>query len=1121
MHIDCERRCDGFALRLRSIAVFLTLLLVAGISSFGQVVSGDLTGTIYDASGAAVPGATVTAVNDATAVANSQKTGALGTYRISNLPVGTYTITVEASGFAKAQLKGITVELNKIATANVKIEVGQNVSTVEVAAAGVTLDTTTAQVQTSFETRQLADLPNTSSGQGVLNLSLLNAGVSTSGATGLGTGPSVGGQRPRNNNFTIEGIDNNSDSVTGPVVSVPNDAVAEFTVLQNQFSPDFGHSSGGQFNSVVKGGANQIHGVAYEYMNNRNLNAANNLDAVAGNPLHPRYDDNRFGGQVGGPIRKNKLFYFFNYEYEPTGNVGSAGLLYAPTAAGWTTLAGIPNINQTNLKILQQYLGTAPSAAPAASTPNGAYPLISPVNQGYNGAATTGTSIPIGQVSITAPAYTNTERAVTAIDYTISDKDSLRGRFILNRQGQIDTNASLPVFYQTVPTNGYVVTISEFHTFSPMLTNEFRLGYNRYSNTTPSGNYSFPGLDQFPNIEIFDLGVQLGPDPNAPQFTIQNTYQLTDSAIWSKGAHTVKFGFDGNKLISPQSFTQRARGDYEWSYLSDYLFDYTPDYLAERTLGNVIYYGDRVTVGLHVNDTWKLKSNLTVNLGLRWEYQTLPYTERLQTANSISSVPGLITFGEPQPQKKNFMPRIGIAYSPGTSAHTSIRAGFGINYDVLYDNLGLLSLPPQDTITVDQGGNNGTSFLKSGGIAPNAQAGTLTQAQARAGTGGYVPDQKRPKSIQWNLGVQHVFHNDYTFESRYLGTHGTNLTAQDRLDIQNVVNSSNALPVYFTAPSQATLNSLTSTLSSLNSQLAAGGNFLPAYYNAGFRSAIVGFMPYGRSFYHGWANQLTRRFSNGLQFIAAYTWSHNIDDSTADVFSTYTTPRRPQDFQNVRADTSDSALDHRQRFTYQVIYDVPFLKHDTNWFKRNILGSWEIAPIYQYQTGTWVTVQSGVDANMNGDSAGDRTIVNPNGSVNIGSGTTPLTNSSGATVAYLVNNPNARYIVAPKGTLANGGRNTMRVNPIDDVDLTVAKYFGIGKEDKYKLRFESRFFNIFNHPQYAAGNVSDVNSLPLAGSFTATQVHNALIPTNSLFGQWSQVFSSNPRTIQLSLKLTF
>ena len=1095
----------------------LIALLTACVASFAQVISGDLTGTVFDPTGATVPGAAVLVKNEATGVEINLKSGPTGDYRVSNLPIGTYTIMVSATGFGKAELKGVAIQLNKIATANVKLEMGKSTETVEVTAAAVTLDTSTSQVQTSFETKQLADLPNTSSGNGVLNLSLLNAGVSTSGATGLGTGPSVGGQRPRNNNFTVEGIDNNSGSVTGPVVSLPNDAVGEFTVLQNQFSPDFGHSSGGQFNTVVRSGTNEIHGTAYEYMTNRNMNAANNLDAVDGNPLHPRYDDNRFGGQVGGPIKKNKLFYFFNYEYEPTGFAGSAGLLFAPTAAGWSTLAGIPNINQTNLQVLKQYLGTAPTAAAPADTPNGAYPLISPINQGYNGAATSGTSIPIGQVSFTAPAYTNSERAVAAIDANFSEKDSLRGRFILNRQGSIDTAASLPVFYTTTPNDGYITTLSEFHTFSPNLTNEFRAGYNRNFNNDPAGNFKFPGLDQFPNINIFDLGAQLGPDPNAPQFGYQNTYQLTDSVMWTKGAHTFKFGYDGEKLIAPQSFTQRARGDYEWSYLSDYLYDYTPDYLAERTLGNVTYYGDRITHGLYANDNWKISKNLTANLGVRWEYQTLPYTERLQTINAISNVPGLITFGEPKAQTKDFMPRIGLAYSPGESGRTSIRAGFGINYDVLYDNLGLLSLPPQDTVTVDEGGENGTNFLKNGGIAPNTAGGSLTAAEARAETGGYVPDQKRPKSYQWTIGVQHAFHNDYTFESRYMGTRGTDLTVQDRLDIQDVVNPSNALPLYYTAPSQSTLNGLTNTLSALNTSLGAGGNFVPAYLNAGFQSNIVGFMPYGNSNYQGWANQLTRRFSNGLQFIAAYTWSHNIDNSTADVFSTYTTPRRPSNFQNINADRSDSALDHRNRFTLQTIYDVPFLKHDANWFKRNIIGNWEVAPVYQYQTGTWVTVQSGVDSNMNGDSAGDRTFVNPNGVFDVGSGTTALTNSSGATVAYLVNNANARYVVAPKGTLPNGGRNTLRVNPIDDVDMTIAKYFGVGKEDRFKLRLEGRFFNILNHPQYVAGNISDVGSV----GFTGTAVHNALIPSNSLFGQWSQVFSSNPRNIQVSVKLTF
>ncbi len=157
----------------------------------------------------------------------------------------------------------------------------------------------------------------------------------------------------------------------------------------------------------------------------------------------------------------------------------------------------------------------------------------------------------------------------------------------------------------------------------------------------------------------------------------------------------MKFGFDGWKSISPANFLQRSRGDYEWNYLNDYLYDLNPDYVAQRSVGTAGYSGDQFLLGFYGNDEWKIRPNLTINLGLRYEYQTVPYTERLQSLNSLSSVPGLISFNEPQPQKTDFMPRVGFAYFPGTNGKTSIRGGFGINYDVLYDNLGLLSFPPQ------------------------------------------------------------------------------------------------------------------------------------------------------------------------------------------------------------------------------------------------------------------------------------------------------------------------------------------------------------------------------------------------------------------------------------------
>jgi carboxypeptidase family protein len=288
----------------------LSFISAFAAAVFGQSTSGELAGTIYDASGAAVSGAAVVANNPATGFSAGVTSTASGQYRIPNLPVGTYKLTVTAPGFTTAELTNLSVELNRTATANITVQVGQSVTAVEVSGAGTAIDTTTAQVSTTFDSRQMADLPITATGSGVINLSLLSAGVSTTGTVGVGSGPSVGGQRPRNNNFTVEGIDNNSKSVTGPLSTIPNDAVAEFTVLANQFSPEYGHSTGGQFNQVVKSGTNEYHGMLTEYLQNRNLNAGDQQFVVNKVELHPRFDDNRFGGNFGGPIRKNKLFFF-------------------------------------------------------------------------------------------------------------------------------------------------------------------------------------------------------------------------------------------------------------------------------------------------------------------------------------------------------------------------------------------------------------------------------------------------------------------------------------------------------------------------------------------------------------------------------------------------------------------------------------------------------------------------------------------------------------------------------------------------------------------------------------------------------------------------------------------
>ncbi|HUJ23364.1 MAG TPA: hypothetical protein VLX58_17650, partial [Bryobacteraceae bacterium] len=227
-----------------------------------------------------------------------------------------------------------------------------------------------------------------------------------------------------------------------------------------------------------------------------------------------------------------------------------------------------------------------------------------------------------------------------------------------------------------------------------------------------------------------------------------------------------------------------------------------------------------------------------------------------------------------------------------------------------------------------------------------------------------------------------------------------------------------------------------------------------------------------------------------------------------------TTPRRPEDFQNLSIERSSSALDHRQRFTMAVVYELPFFKN-AKWFMKNIVGNWEIAPVYTYQTGTLATVQSATDANLNGDSWSDRVFVNPAGTVNTGSNVSPLTNSNGDTVAYLVDNPNARYIRAGSGQLPNGGRNTEHFRPIDDIDMSLLKRVNI--TERFKLELGGRFFNIFNHPQYVGGYINDVAPI----GYTSTEVRNFLNPASTTFYHPDYVFSSNPRSIQVSARFVF
>lgn len=1063
---------------------------------WGQIADGNLGGVVLDASGAGVAGASVAVESTATGYKVVGAADKTGTYVFGSLPIGIYSVTASAPGFQATTLVSVPVELSRTTNAPVTLTVGPQSETITVTDTPSLVDVTNAQILNLYTNRMSSDLAIASNPSGgYLNLSLLGAGVASSGGVGAGRGPVVGGQRPRNNNFTIEGVDNNRKDITGPLLQLPNDAVQEFSVLQNQFSAEFGHSSGGQFNTVIKSGTNQIHGTLYEYFQNRYLNALDASSKLLGVSERPRFDQNIVGGSISGPILRDKLFYFGNVDYNPLGRTTPAGApRYAPTAAGYATLESNPALSQTNLGTLKEYLGVAPAQ-------DGSYTV------GVQGAA-----IPAGIVPIIAPSYANTIRGLGSLDYNASDRDRWRGRFVQNRIAGIDTNANLPAFWTQRPTTSYATSLSEFHTFSPTMLNEVRFAYNRYNDRQTVPGFNFPGLDSFPTIGLQDLNLLLGPWENGPNATTQNVYQFVNNFSWNLKRHDLKFGFDGRDSISSMDFIPRLRGDYRYTTLDRFLMDLTPDRtsLSGRAVGSTPYLGNALSYYMFANDNWRVTRNLTVNLGIRWEYNGIAKSMKEQALNSIANVPGVIEFRAPRAQMTNFAPRFGFAYSPGNSGRTSIRGGFGLGYDQIFDNIGNNVRPPQVTRSYGITSSNTPGFFANGAIPATAPPPVLDAATARALTTGYIPDQKLGYAINWNLGIQQNVGKDWVVDVRYLGTRGVHLLLQTQLNRIAPVTATNSLPTYLAAPTQAELDALPLTLTQLTAQRNAN-NPLAQY---GFTNplSITSYMPQGASIYHGLAVDVSKRFSGQFMVKSGYTWSHLRDNSTAEINTTSLAPRRPQDFNNLGPEWASSALDRRHRLSLAGVWDTPWLRNHHNGLLRNLLGNYSFSGTYIAESPQWVTPQSGIDANMNSDSASDRVIVNPYGTPGVGSNTTALRNSANQIVAYAAVNPQAQFLTAQLGAYATSGRNILAGNGINNFDLSVAKSFRM--RERYRAEIRADFYNAFNHSQFIPGRTDSINSSSQMGTAQ-------LQPHNPNFGRWDRVYPNNARWIQLVAKFNF
>ena len=1163
-------------------ALSVFFFLVVAIPLWSQGFQGTIRGDVRDPSGALVPGATVSLTAVATGETRSVVSSDTGAFDFPNLLVAGYTLTAELPGFKKYTRENIQVSANTVSDVLVRLEIGVVTESVIVSVGQERVNLSSSQLL-GYSTRNVVRLPNPVLSGSPNNFAILAPGTTTMAGGVGGQGGSVGGNRPKNNNFVVDGVDNNDPSTTGTLTPVIADAVEEFTLLTNQFNAEYGHSTAGQFITTTKSGTSEFHGGGWWYSQNRHTNSMDNLSAGISKP---RYDWNRFGGQVGGPTPLDKLFFFTAYEYQNKTLAGTSTQITVPTAAGLATLQNLASIPGTGISPVN--VDVFSSHVPLASVETATRNVTD---------ERTSTLVPIsmGTFRPFTPNFDRTHLFLGNADYR-AGKHHLSGRYSYSRQSLI-VSGTLPVpeFNSDGAVNTHRIVFSDVFIVSPRIVNEFRAGYNRDLEdrpVTPPGPLAT--TDVFGNYNINDLTLFIGPSVN-PQSRKFHIYQFSNTTSVSSGAHTLKFGAEVRNIIGSSDFLPRARGEYTWSTLDSFVRDMYPSVLSIRGAGISVFTQNRTAYYAFGQDSWKINKRLTLDFGLRYEFTTTARDESLQDLNGISNIVSVrdevyttdlvgsnspllgqnifnnlpayhreailsrfgeqVLFRQPQPDRNNFAPRLGVSWDAFGDGLTSVRAGIGIAHDVLYGNLPLLLPAPQmqaenretnacsfaptpgwcASVVSNNPRNSpnirysNTGFIENGALL-NAVTGTrINRYVARSASGAYVqPSQKSPETYTWSLSVQREQFRDWLFEFRYIGTKGLFLPVQEQLNaaipvvrLPVFINEADALSRNFTgAPNLAQFSS------------AVGTRVLAPY---GFQGVLSTLAPHGQSWYHGVSISAEKRMSRGLFVNTSYTFSKTIDTIENDLNTSQLNPRRPKDAWDLASNKGLSGLHRAHKFVASWVYELP--SYQGNRWLAGVLNQWEFTGSYILESGQPVSILSFADANGDGDNVGDSAYFNPSGQKNVGTnvnfvcwdGTTVSIRASAAAcggngnvVGYSAQNPNAQYIQAQAGMVTNLGRNTFIMPGVNTANLGFIKNISVAEGKKLQFRVE--MFNALNHPSFTLGTGTVLGAT--ATTSPARNTPGYVTPGSSQFLK-SNVLSGGlgnapfQRIIQWGAKLTF
>jgi outer membrane receptor protein involved in Fe transport len=1109
-----------------TLPLFVVLITLLSVAASAQRITGTLRGEVIDPNGAVVGGAKISATNEQTGVAEHTVSTASGSFEFPTLLPGPYTVSVQMQGFRDSVIKGVNVSANNVTDRNVTLSVGSTSETVEVNAAITEVQTSTSTVTNDFSSHEVLDVPTGNGSPLQLSIYAPNTTAQQGGISGVGG--SVGGQRPDLNSFTVDGIDDNNTGVTGNNSNVIQDAVSGFNLVTNQFSAEYANAASGQFNIVTKSGTNTWHGSAEYYLQNRNLNALDNLtkQSLADGSLDhiPRLDSTRVGGTVGGPLVKNKWFVFGAYEFNNFRQDGNTASVTAPTSAGLQSLTSMAADPEA-----QNLLSVLPTAANATGS-----------------ITVNGVSIPTGQTVLFSPFFIREHDIQVNTDYKLA-AHQISARFLFSNQNTIyPVTTPQPQFNQPGINNNRKIALTDSWVISPRYVNDLRLSYSRFLQqiATPSE------FDSYNTFVLTDLG-RLTIGPNDTQRNLQNEYQIVDNQTFQLNRHTLKWGAEYRHYIAPSFFLSRSHGEYVYATTQELVNDLVPSNAGNtlRGAGSPLFSQNQHGLYWFAQDDLKLTPRLTLNLGLRYEYNSNFESAKTQALNAISNVPGVIDFHNPTTQKNNYAPRVGFAWDPTGSAKWAVRGGFGIAYGRTFGNLPQLALPPQYQTEEDEGlvcaafnpapawcTNGGNAFLANGGL-PATYTLINDPAITRALTQGRIPDQKEPKTLNWTLNVQRELYRGAVLEARYLGTRGLFLPVQIRLNSKGAFAAGlQPLPTYLD-PAQ-----VPTTVTSPATTLADFDSYDPqALAQYGFLGNVTEHQPIGSSTYHGGALTFSQSLRHGLTLRANYTYSHTIDDSTAELFSTFLNPRRPEEATNLAAERGNSALDVRHKFALAWTYALPQGRTESRWMK-TLLNGYELNGAYIAQTGQPISILSPYDANDNFDVAGDRAIFNPAGIGNTATDVNAVCNAGagGATtivspdpitgawpcgsgndanvVGYVAVDPSARYVAAQLGAKSTVGRNTFFSPGFGILNLSVFKNTHFTESSYLQLRVE--LYNALNHPNYTvAGNLSVFSTLTGTNAL-ADPAYNLAFSRNPDFLN-PKVFSGGSRNLQLVAKIVF